>query len=77
MTHCYGCNARASGRVLRDSGDVILRCEFRDVVICIQQVDHDVCCCAEALGSVDLHRQQLREDKYKVIELVLKALVYL
>lgn len=58
-THCDRHNNRASGGVLRHPGDVILRCEPGDVVVGIQQVDHNVGCGAEPLRSVNLHGQQL------------------
>lgn len=59
-THRYRHNAGASGRVLRDSGDVVLGRELGDIVVRVQQVDDDVGHGAEPLRSVDLHCQQLQ-----------------
>lgn len=55
-------------RVLRDPGDVILRGEFRDVVICVQQVDDNVSRGAEPLWGVDLDREQLRREINRTVE---------
>lgn len=60
LTHCHSHNAGASGGVFRHAGDVVLRGEFGEVVVGVQEVDDDVCGGAEALGGVDLHGQQLQ-----------------
>lgn len=59
QTYCDSHHIGAPGGILGDPGNVVMRGELGDIIVGVQELDHNIRCGTELLGGVHLDGQEL------------------